>query len=213
MKPFTFVFEDPRWIPKILLGGLFYLATIFIIGAFFILGYCARLARNVVAGMHHPLPEWDDLGEFFGEGLRLFAVICVFLGPLLFMGIVLMIPAMVVENLDNDILRNVGGAFAGCMWCLMVPVVLTVSLFLPAALMRTIVERRFSAAFEIGSIWQFVRANIGNYLLAFVVTLVARFLGGFGVFLLCIGMIFTGFWALVAGTYAYAQVWRLEKRP
>ena len=49
-KPFTFVFEDPRWVPKILFGGLFVLLGFFIVGWFFLLGYFARFARNVVAG-------------------------------------------------------------------------------------------------------------------------------------------------------------------
>ena len=38
-KPFTYVFDDPRWLNKILIGGLFYLAGFFLIGWFFILGY------------------------------------------------------------------------------------------------------------------------------------------------------------------------------
>ena len=53
-KPFTFVFEDPRWLNKILIGGLFYLAGFLVIGWFFILGYVARLTRNVVGGVAQP---------------------------------------------------------------------------------------------------------------------------------------------------------------
>src|SRR5437870_5119108 len=71
-KPFTYVFDDPRWLQKILIGGLFYLAGVVLVGWFFILGYVAQVTRNVIAGMTHPLPEWDDLGSFFSEGLRIF---------------------------------------------------------------------------------------------------------------------------------------------
>src|SRR5687768_15580892 len=35
-KPFTYVFDDPRWLQKILIGGLFYLAGFLIVGWFFI---------------------------------------------------------------------------------------------------------------------------------------------------------------------------------
>ena len=80
LLPFTLT-EDPRWLPKILIGGLFYLLAFLLVGIFFILGYQARLARNVIAGMQHPLPEWDDLGDYFGEGLRLFGVILVWILP------------------------------------------------------------------------------------------------------------------------------------
>ena len=77
VRPFAFTFDDPRWLPKILLGGLFYILGIFIVGIIFVLGYQARLARNVIAGVEHPLPEWDDLGEYFAEGLRLMGVVLV----------------------------------------------------------------------------------------------------------------------------------------
>src|SRR5207237_1112966 len=72
IKPLAFVFEDPNWIPKLLMGGLFTLASVLLVGIFFIYGYLARLVRNVVAGVEHPLPEWTDLGEMFGEGAMLF---------------------------------------------------------------------------------------------------------------------------------------------
>src|SRR6185503_1108289 len=49
-KPFSYVFDDPRWVNKILIGGLFYLAGFMIIGWFFVLGYMARTARNVIRG-------------------------------------------------------------------------------------------------------------------------------------------------------------------
>src|SRR6185436_4892452 len=48
VKPLAFVFEDPQWIQKMLMGGLFSLASIVLIGIFFVYGYLARLVRNVV---------------------------------------------------------------------------------------------------------------------------------------------------------------------
>ena len=66
---------------------------------------------------------------------------------------------------------------------------------MPASLLYAAVERRFGAAFEFRRIWPFIKDNIGNYLLAIVVYLIARFLGGIGIFFFCIGVIFTGFWA------------------
>ena len=73
------------------------------------------------------------------------------------------------------------------------------------------VEQRFGAAFEFARIWEFIRANVGNYLLAVVVYFIARFLGGFGIALLCVGVIFTGFWSFLITTHAFAQVYRLSR--
>ena len=80
------------------------------------------------------------------------------------------------------------------------------------AAVQTASEQRFGAAFEFARIWQFIKANIGNYLLAVVVYMIARFLAGFGIALLCIGLIFTGFWAFLITAHGFAQVYRLSKR-
>ena len=77
-RSFTFVTEDPDWIKKILIGGVFTLACALLVGVPFVLGYFSRTLRNVVAGEARPMPEWDDLGGIFNEGLRLTAVYLVY---------------------------------------------------------------------------------------------------------------------------------------
>ncbi len=212
VRPFAYVFEDPRWIPKILLGGLFMLASIFIVGIFFVNGYLARLVRNVIEGQQHPLPEWDDLGDFFVEGFRLFAVGLVYTIPIALLVGLLIIPVAIFSNVShNETLSTLGGLSVSCMWCMIFPIGLALAIWLPAAMLMVVTTGEFSAAFEFSHIARFIRANAGNYILAFVVWLVARFAAGLGLFLLCIGVIFTGFWALVVAAYAFGQVYRLAK--
>ena len=82
---------------------------------------------------------------------------------------------------------------------------------MPAALLRVVVTGEFKAGFEIGAIWNFIRANAGNYILAFVAWMVARFAAGLGFILLCVGILFTIFWAMLVAGYAFGQVYRLSK--
>lgn len=210
-KPFTYVFDDPRWLQKVLIGGLFYLAGFLLVGWFFIFGYIARVTRNVIAGAEVPLPEWEDLGEFFNEGVRLFGVLLVYIVPVIILFVTFMIPAGLLSEVENDGLRALGSGMAGCLSCLLVPLSLAMMVFMPGSLLFAVVEQRFGAAFEFGRIWIFIRSNIGNYLLAVVVYLIARFLGGFGIALLCIGVIFTGFWSFLITAHAFAQVYRLNE--
>jgi hypothetical protein len=212
-KPFTYVFDDPEWLNRILIGGLFYLAGFLIIGWFFILGYVARVTRNVIAGLERPLPEWDNLGDYFNEGLRLFAVGLCYTLPLVAMVMGMMFPAIVLDALDNDAANAIGSMMAGCMSCLIVPAVLAMVFFMPASLLFVAVERRFGAAFEFKRIWPFIKMNIGNYLLAIVVYLIARTIAGFGVMLFCIGVVFTGFWSFLITAHGFAQVYRLATQP
>jgi hypothetical protein len=211
-RPFTYVFDDPRWVQKVLIGGLFYLAGVVIIGWFFVLGYYARVARNIIAGSAMPLPEWDDLGEFFNEGLRLVGVGLVYVLPLIGLVTMVFVPATLLTTVDNEAAQALGGIISGCLPCLFIPFVLAMIVFMPASLLFAAVEQRLGAAFEFARLWAFIRANAGNYLLAIVVWLIARTIGGVGVFLLCIGVIFTAFWSFLITTHAFAQVYKLARR-
>ena len=212
LRPFTFVFDDPRWIAKILLGGVFALASIFLVGIFFIYGYLARLVRNVINGVQYPMPEWDDLGDYFSEGVKLFVVGLIYAIPIMLVVCLAVIPAAILSanGSDNETLRQLGGMSASCVWCLMFPISVAMALWLPAALLAVVVTGEFSEAFQFKKIWNYIKANLGNYLLAFVVWLVARFAAGFGVVLLCIGIVFTMFWAICVAGYAFASVYRMS---
>ena len=211
LRPFTYVFDDPRWIPKVLLGGLFALASIFLVGIFFIYGYLAKLVRNVINGVQYPLPEWDDIGEYFTEGIKLFVVGLIYAIPLVLIVCVAVVPAAVLSANGNEseTLQQLGQMTATCVWCLMFPFSVALALWLPAALLAVILTGQVSAAFEFKNIWNYIRSNFTNYLLAFVVWLVARFAASFGFLLLCVGIVFTMFWAICVAGYAFAQVYRM----
>lgn len=211
LKPLTFVFDDPRWMPKILIGGLFVIAAFFLVGIFFIYGYMARLARNVIAGVPNPLPEWDDLGRDFSEGVTLFFVGVVYAIPVVIVAAAVFVPAMIMgTNADNETIRSIGGMSVTCMWCLIFPISLALALWLPGALLMVVTTGEFKEGFNFRRIFAFIRANVGNYILAFVVWMVARFAAGLGVLLLCIGIVFTIFWAFCVAAYAFGQTYRLS---
>jgi hypothetical protein len=210
VKCFTYVFEDPRWLNKILIGGLWYLAMFVLIGIPFVLGYFARVIRNVIAEVPNPLPEWDDLGEFFSEGLRLFVAGLVYALPMIVIFIGLYLPGIIASASDSESARNLGGGFMACGACVAIPLSLAVAFFAPAAMLRVITSGRIGAAFEFGRIWAFIRGNFINYLLAIVVHFVANFASQFGVILCVIGIVFTAFWSMLVSAHALGQAWRLS---
>lgn len=221
MQPFGFVFQDPRWVTKILIGGLFYILCFVLIGVPFILGYCARLARNVASGNPQPLPEWDDIGGYFVEGLRLLAVGFMYVVPFIALAAAVVIPMGLLNTITANqspdrIASQIGAAFASgafsCVWCFMVPFSLAFSFWIPGALLFASLEQRFGAAFEFGRIFAFIRNNLANYIIAFVIYLIARFAASFGIILFCIGVVLTSFWSMVVSTYAFAYVYRLQRK-
>jgi hypothetical protein len=203
-RSFTFVFQDPRWLEKVVVGGLFYIASIFIIGWFFLLGYMARIVRHVVEGRDQELPEWNDLGSMFVDGLKLFLVGFLWYVPLILLIIPVIVAAIVLEQAGGG---EVGGLVSGCMMMLIVPLALIITFVLPAALLRTAVYGTVEAGLKVGSVFGFVKANFVNFLLAFVVYLAASFIGQFGVIIFCFGVFFTAFWGMAVAAHAYGQVW------
>lgn len=71
-RAFSFTFQDPAWIKKILILAV--LIFIPIIGWLMIGGYILRLLKNVIEGAHQPLPEWDNWGGDLAGGLKVVVV-------------------------------------------------------------------------------------------------------------------------------------------
>ena len=210
VKPLAFVFEDPQWIQKMLMGGLFSLASIVLIGIFFVYGYLARLVRNVVAGVEHPLPEWTDLGDMFAEGAMLFVASLIYTIPFIFL-VFLTIPFSVLADVDNAGAHILGCGGLAMLMLVLLPVGFALAVWVPAAMLHAAVKRDFKAAFDFRTIALFLRNNALNYILAYVDWLVARFAAPLGLILCCVGVVLTGFWSMAVGAHAFAQAYRLSE--
>ena len=211
LKPLTYVFEDPQWVQKLLMGALFSLAGIILIGVFFLYGYLARLVRNVVAGEERPLPEWIELGDMFSEGAMLFVASLIYGAPF-FLFFFLMFPFSVLANIDNAAMHILAGGGLMLVSLVLVPFSFAMAIWVPAALLHAAVKRDFSAAFDFRTIAAFLRNNALNYLLAWLDWLVARMAAPLGFALCCVGVFVTSFWAMLVGAHAFAQVYRLSDR-
>lgn len=212
LKPLAFVFEDPNWVQKILLGALFSLGSVVLIGIFFVYGYMARLVRNVVAGVEHPLPDWDELGEMFGEGAMLFVASLLYMIPFLF-GFFLAIPFSMIASIDNPGAQVLGGGMMVVMMLVLVPMGFALAVWLPAAMLHAAVKRDFRAAFDFRTIAAFLKNNALNYILAYLDWLVARMAAPIGFILCCVGVFITSFWAMVVAAHAFGQAYRLSQEP
>jgi len=218
---FTFLTEDPDWLKKVLIGGAFALLSALLVGVPFVLGYCGRMLKNVVAGATHPLPEWDELGELFSEGLRLAVVYLLHvIGAAVVvaaLGCVAMLPALAAGGLGAGHAReaaDAAGALSGLGivavygFALLLSLVLTV--YVPAALVRAALHGGIAEGFRWRENVAFIRANLGNYLLSIVVYFVAAFVAQFGVILCCVGVFPAAFWAYTVAIMALGQTVRLN---
>jgi hypothetical protein len=216
-RSFSFVTEDPEWVKKILIGGAFTLASALLVGVPFVLGYFSRTLRNVVAGEPRPMPEWDDLGGIFSEGLRLTAVYLLYtlgiVAILAALGCVALLPVMALSSRGSDpseALGLMGGLGIVAVYGLVMVASLALAVYLPAALARAALRGTVSDGFAWREILGFIKANLGNYLLSLVIYLLASFVGQFGIILCCVGIFPAVFWGYMVLAVALGQTVRLS---
>ncbi len=217
-RTLRFFFEDPDWVKKALVGGLFCLLAFFLVGSFFLAGYMLRTIQRVARSEQRPLPEWDDLGGLFGDGLRavgvyLAHVLPVVLVPLFVFGASALVfggTAALAERSREvaDAMGALLGLVVFGLYALFMLAMLALSLYLPSAFVRLALLGRFGAALEWRENLAFVRRNLGPYLLALAFYLVASFVAQFGVLLFCVGVFPVTFWSLAVLAYGLGQVAR-----
>src|SRR3712207_520677 len=128
-RAFTFVFGDPRWPMKVLIGAALVLVPI--VGWLAVAGYGMRITRQVAHRRDLPLPDWDDWGDLLGDGLRWLGVALAWLVILL---LVLCPFFFLIASLGST-------GNAGWLLLLTLAVSFAVSLPLLAALGRAAVHR------------------------------------------------------------------------
>ena len=211
---FTYMFDDQDWIKKIAIGGGITLGALILspilIGIALFLplsGYMLETLKNVRDGQATPLPEWTDFGSLFSKGLMVFVI-----------GLVYNIPALLVAcasgginalapQLDSDMAEAIV-IVAGCLSCVQILLSLLGNALLPAAMIRYAQYDTLGSAFQFGEVFSFITSNIGDYIIVVLLGWVASLVAGFGLILCVIGVLFTGFWALLVTANLYGQLAR-----
>jgi len=179
------MFEDKNWAVKILLGAIFNLLTLVLVGIPFVLGYLLELAKNSSQGKEIPLPEWDNLGDKFTRGLVYLIILIIY-----------SIPGMILS-------------FIPCVKYCLGPLYFVALLFiLPYITVRYAQTGSFEEIFRFNEIIDFTKKNINNLIIVVLLTIALEIIATFGVLALVVGVFFTMFWAYLAIYYLYGKVYR-----
>ena len=211
-KSFTFVFEDEAWLTKILimavilfLGVLLSLVLIpAIVAAALINGYMVEIIRNVLRGQLDELPEWDNWGALIVDGLKVIVIQIVYALPAIIVGLCLSIAMMAVAGTKGEwlvILLSV------VMSCLILLWAIVVSILLPAATAIFAATNDLAAAFHFGEVFALVRDNLSTYLITFIMSWVASFIGGLGSIAFLVGAFITGAYGYMVTGHLYGQAY------
>lgn len=201
-KAFSYVFEDSEWVKKVVVGGIVNLIPIVNFAA---TGYAIEQLKNVSEGKYTPLPEWDEFGKKFLDGLFIFFALLVWSLPAIIL-IAGTIPALVI-----GVLRGNGagiGAFGiGFMFSMLW--LLLVALIYPAIAMNFSKKRSFSSCFEFSNIFSMITMDIGSYILGIIAYIGALILAALIISIPLIGWIvftFATFYVYLVVAGAFGQI-------
>jgi hypothetical protein len=169
-KAFTFIFQDKRWFSKLVLGWLISVVPIL---NFAFTGYYTQTMRNVEGKLVEPLPEWDDFGKKFVLGFYMWLAGIVYALPIILLSIIFVIPIAIAGNGQaNDTVNALMAGTGVFISCIIALYGLALTLFLPAMNINLARKESLGSVFEIGEFFKIFRANTGDYLVAWIMTLV-----------------------------------------
>ena len=182
-----FPFRDPKAGQKFLIGSLLIFAQyiIPILPGIIVMGYLSQVLRRVTRGSGEAtMPEWDNWGELFMDGLRVFGAIFVYSLPMIlivsalyfFMFAPLVaIPFLAEGNGDMAgpavIFMLVTQLFMFLVIAVMMVVYIVYIILLPPMIAHTAAKNEFGAAFQIGKWWKIFRANFSGFMVALIIVI------------------------------------------
>lgn len=216
-KSLSFVFEDKKWLEKILIGGLIVLATILfswtvigaIVGAALLYGYMIELVRNVRRGDDVPLPDWTGWGEKIILGIKYGILLIIWSLPIILVTFPLVFFSAIFDG--NSDAGGLLALFWTCFSCLAVLYGILLLVATPAITIFFAERGDITDGLKFGDILAFTRKYIGDIIIAVIVIVAVGIIAQIVGLILCgIGLLFTTVWATLVQGHLYGQIGRKE---
>ena len=200
---FSFLFQDPDWVKKIAIAAV--LNVIPLIGQIAVLGWTILLAKRVIAGEEHPMPDWDEAGEIFAAGLKAFVIGFLYALPVM----IIMVPTSLLGLFDSSgdsiSIFELGMI---CLSCIVALYGLLVSLVWPVAAGELAATDDLSTALNPGRILRLFQAAPSAYIIVFLGFIATGIVASFGVVLCFVGVLFTAAYAYAVQGHLIGQAYK-----
>ncbi len=195
---FYFPFKDEEARKYLLIGVAVSLAALIVpvVPYFFLIGYAVLIARQVLKRESPHMVMWNDWGEIFKDGAKIFGIRFIFSLPILIlvMPIVLFSFALPFfgsgsNSPESSPIFAVFMGIFGLSMCILIPLSLVLAVIIPAAEMHAVDQNDFTAAFRFREWWEIFRANTTGFLAAFGIYYLATIALTFAIQILMITVI------------------------
>ncbi|MGD2049984.1 MAG: DUF4013 domain-containing protein [Chloroflexota bacterium] len=213
-KAYTFIPEEEDWIKNIVIGGVLVLFSFLLIPIFFLIGYQVRVVKRVMDGDIHPLPEWDDWGQMFMDGLVVWVAQIVYALPVILLTLCsffIWVPAA------TDPGGDIGAALSGAaifglvvLTCLVFLFAIALAFIMPALYIQYVRTGEFGPMFQIGEVIRIARENFVDILIVIVASIAAGFVLGLVTWIPICGWLILAplgsIWIMIATAHLYGQI-------
>lgn len=204
-KAFTYVFEDPDWIKKVLLAAV--ISLIPIIGTFVTMGWSMEAGQRVISQDPQALPE-VDFGKHLGLGFKVFLVYLVYSIPMIIFYLpIILVTAFIGQGNDNT-MNTLIIIVSLCCGGLMLLYGLVLLVMLPAGVGNFLATGQVGAAFRFKEVFGLLRAAPGAYVIVLLGGLLTGFIASLGSIACGIGVLATAAYAGVVMGHLYGQSYR-----
>jgi hypothetical protein len=211
-KAFTYVMEDERWINKLLIAVIVTFFSFLFFPIFFLIGYAVAITRNVRNGEEKPLPEWDDWGKLFMDGIYVFMAQIVYTLPLWLLMCIASVVTFATSGVADAVSMDAAMAIMGTTWliiaCLSFFFAIALLFITPAIIVQYVLKDDFGACFRFGEVIGIARDNVSEILIVFLATfglsLAFSVVSTFLAIIPCIGWLIGIVLGLAMGPYTMA---------
>jgi len=204
---FSFVFKDPNWLSKLLIGAVFTFLSIFLIGIPVIYGYGISLIQRVRKGEQNPLPEWKDVGVLFILGLKYIVTLLIYYIPI----VIFMLPIFIL--LIFSFVKSVtlmafvqGSIIISISIFFIILYALFIMLITPLISVQFAERESISDGLQIGKVFDRFKYYWKDVLIIFVLCFMLELFASIGLIFFLIGIFFTSFYVTVVRFHLYGQI-------
>jgi uncharacterized protein DUF4013 len=192
-EAFGFVFRSRNWFGRLAVGALCLLFFwLFLIPFFILVGYSVETARTISRGGRE-LPPWTDVGTKLREGFVLSVVLFIWGLPASILGGSSVHCVASSCTYTPNALAPLGGLYSLLLG------------LLTAAIWSQYLEGSFASAFDFRAIFRRAGLRPGMTVMVWLMGIVAAIIGGLGVILVGIGLLFTLPYAFAVIAHLYGQ--------
>jgi hypothetical protein len=171
---FAWPFQDPGWFGKMVVQGLIFIIPI--VGWIAMVGWVVMTIDNYRAGRR----ELPPAGFHLERGIGLFVVLLVY-------AIVFAIPGGLIGGIGS---RSDSAGLAVLGQLISFALSLLLAFLSPSIILHTY-RTGIAGGFDVASVWQTATTHTQTSVIAGLLIYVARLIGGLGIILCCVGLLFT----------------------